>query len=70
LIVTGAEASAGGAAQLLSAIAQLLWSIVALVFAYELLPELKQIFRRVGEAKDVTVKWGDKELSVRRRDGR
>jgi CheY-like chemotaxis protein len=64
LIVTAQGASAGGVAQLLSAISQLLWPVVALVLAYWLLPELKQIFRRVSESKNMKVKWGDKELSI------
>jgi len=64
LIVTAEGASAGGVAQVLSAISQLLWPIVALVLAYWLLPEMKQIFRRVSESKNLKVKWGDKELSI------
>ncbi len=64
MIVTAEVANAGGVAQVLSAIAQLLWPVVALVLAYWLLPEMKQIFRRVGESKNLKVKWGDKELSI------
>ena len=58
------EANASTVAQVLSAIAQLLWPVVALALAYWLLPELKLIFRRISESKNLKVKWGDKELSV------
>jgi len=54
----------GGIAQVLSSIAQLLWPIVALILAYWLLPELKQILHRISESRNLKVKWGDKELSV------
>jgi len=63
-MVTAEGASAGGVAQVLSAISQLLWPVVALVLAYWLLPEMKQIFHRVSESKNLKVKWGDKELSI------
>jgi CheY-like chemotaxis protein len=63
-MVMATEASAGGVAQVLSAISQLLWPVVALVLAYWLLPEMKQIFRRVSESRNLKVKWGDKELSI------
>jgi CheY-like chemotaxis protein len=64
LIVAAVDAGGGGVAQVLSAIAQLLWPLVALILAYWLLPELKQIFRRISESKNLKVKWGDKELSI------
>ncbi len=64
MIVSAEGGSAGGVAQVLSAISQLLWPVVALVLAYWLLPEMKQIFHRVSESKNLKVKWGDKELSI------
>ncbi|MGA8430413.1 MAG: hypothetical protein WB729_11375 [Candidatus Sulfotelmatobacter sp.] len=64
MIVTVVDGGVGGTAQVLSAVAQLLWPLVALVLAYWLLPELKQIFRRISESKNLKVKWGDKELSI------
>jgi CheY-like chemotaxis protein len=51
-------------AQVLTAIAQVLWPIFALILALKLLPELKSIFHRISEAKNLKIKWGDKELSV------
>jgi hypothetical protein len=63
-LIAVVESSAGGIAQLLSAIAQLLWPVVALLLAYWLLSELKQIFHRISQSKNLTVKWGDKELSI------
>jgi len=52
----------------LSAIAQLLgaiaWPLVALVLGFWLLPELKQILRRIAESRSFKVKVGDKELTI------
>jgi RNase H-fold protein (predicted Holliday junction resolvase) len=58
------EANASVVAQVLSAIAQLLWPVVALVLSYWLLPELKLIFHRISKSENLKIKWGDKELSV------
>jgi len=62
--MTVAEPATNQFAQVLTAIAQLLWPIFALVLALKLLPELKSIFHRISEAKNLKIKWGDKELSV------
>jgi CheY-like chemotaxis protein len=51
-------------AQILSAVAQLLWPIFALLLGLRLLPELKLIFHKISESKNLKIKWGDKELSV------
>jgi CheY-like chemotaxis protein len=58
------EGTTNQVAQILSAIAQLLWPIVALVLSYWLLPEMKHIFRRISESRNLKIKWGDKELSI------
>jgi hypothetical protein len=58
------QTNANAVAQVLSAIAQLLWPVVALVLAYWLLPEIKQIFHRISQSQNLKIKWGDKELSV------
>ena len=59
-----AEGGMNQIAQIVAAVAQLLWPVAVLVLAFKLLPELKQIFRRVSESKNMKVKWGDKELSI------
>src|SRR5580698_6140060 len=59
-----AEGSTNQVAQIVTAVAQLLWPVAVLVLAFKLLPEMKQIFRRVSESKNMKVKWGDKELSI------
>lgn len=59
-----AEAGSNQWAQLLSAIAQLLWPVVALVLVCLFSSELKLIFRRISESRNLKVKWGDKELSI------
>jgi CheY-like chemotaxis protein len=51
-------------AQVLTAIAQLLWPIATLFLILKLLPELRLIFHRISESKNLKIKWGDKELSV------
>lgn len=49
---------------ILQGIAAVLWPLVVAVIAIILLPELRQVFSRVGKATNFTLKWGDKELSV------
>lgn len=58
------EGSTNQVAQVLTAIAQLLWPVAILVLVYKLLPELKLIFHRISESKNLKIKWGDTELSV------
>jgi len=62
--MTIAEPATNQFAQVLTAIAQLLWPIFALILTLKLLPELKSIFHRISESKNLKIKWGDKELSV------
>jgi len=59
-----AEGATNQIAQVLTAIAQLLWPVAILVLVYKLLPELKLIFHRIRESRNLKIKWGDKELSV------
>lgn len=48
----------------LSAIAQLMWPLIAVAVLLVLLPELKVILRRIGESKNLKIRWGDKEISI------